>query len=100
MSFLLEIARGAIVVNLGLLVAMGYTWGQSFHKYGASHTFVFLLFGGVLFLQNLVWGYLYLIDTRYISWFMGADPDMQLGLLSLCGLETLGLGFLAWITLR
>lgn len=100
MSLLLEVARGAVFLNLGLLGALIYVWGGNYRRHRAAHTFVMLLFAGFLVVQNLVWGFLYLLDFRYINWFLGAEEDLQLLLTFLCTFETVALAVLTWITWR
>lgn len=100
MSLLLEVARGAVVANLVILLALGSVWLRNYRLHRAQHTLVMLIFAAVLFVQNLLWIALYAIDARYIGWFLNADADMQLGIVGLCGLETVALLVLAWLTFR
>jgi len=100
MSLLLEIARGAAVANLLLLLVLGYVWGDGYRRHGAAHTLGLLVFAGFLFCQNLLWLYLYGLDETFIGWFENSDTDIQLGMTGLCGLQTLALVFLARITWR
>lgn len=100
MSVLLEIARGAAVVNVGLLLALGYVWGGNYRRHGATHTLGLLVFAGFLFAQNLLWLYLYGLDSTFIDWFVASTTDVQLSITGLCGLQTLALLFLVRITWR
>lgn len=100
MSLLLEVARGAAVANVVLLLLLGYVWGGSYRRHGAKHTLGLLVFAGFLFVQNLLWLYLYGLDGAFISWFENSDVDLQLGMTGLCGLQTLALVFLARVTWR
>lgn len=100
MSLLLEAARAAVLLNVGLLVALGYVWLSNYRQHGATHTLVMLGFAGLLFVQNLVWFYLYAADPRYIEWYLAVDADLQAWLTALCVLETVALAALTRITYR
>ncbi|MES3518075.1 MAG: hypothetical protein PPP58_10465 [Natronomonas sp.] len=100
MSLLLELARASVGANLLMLSMLGYVWGRNYLDHGARHTLALLVFSGFLVVQNLVWGYLYVIDIEYVEWFVGSEPSLQLALTLLCGLETAALAFLTWITWR
>lgn len=100
MSWLLELSRVAVFLNLGFLGALVYVWGGNYRRHRAAHTFVMLIFAGFLIVQNVVWGVLYLLDTRYINWFLGAEFDLQVLLTFLCTFETVALAVLTWITWR
>ena len=100
MSILLEIARGAAVMNVLLLLVLGYVWGGSYRRHGAKHTLGLLVFAGFLLFQNLLWLYLYGLDSTFIGWFEHSDVDIQLSMTGLCGLQTLALLFLTRITWR
>lgn len=100
MSILLDLSRLALAGNVVLLVALGAVWVQSFRRTRAQYPLALLVVAGLLFVQNLVWGYLYLFDDAYVGWFQDVGGELQLALFSLCGLETLALAGLGWITLR
>lgn len=100
MSMLLEVARGAALVNVALLLSLTYVWGGSYRRHGATHTLALLVFAGFLLVQNVLWLYMYVMDARFVNWYLNADTDMQAGLLGLCGLETAALVFLVYITWR
>ena len=100
MSMLLEAARLAALLNVALLLSLGYVWIGSYRRHGASHTLGLLVFAGFLFVQNLLWLYMYVLDSRFVDWYVEATMDMQAGLMALCGLETAALVFLTYITWR
>lgn len=100
MSLLLEISRIAVLVNLGLLLALGYVWVGNYRLHGALHTLALSVFAGFLFVQNVVWLYLYVASDTYIAWFVYGATNLQVPLMALCVLETFALAFLAWITWR
>ncbi len=100
MSLLLEASRVAVLVNLGLLVALGYVWVSSYRSTRALYPLALSVFAALLVLQNAVWVYLYVVDSSYIYWFTSLEIGLQLALFSLCGLETLALVVLGYLTLR
>lgn len=100
MSALLDIGRVAIVVNLGLLIALGAVWVQSYRRTSALYPLALSLFAGLLLVQNAVWLYLYLAHDGYMNWFLAVDGSLQLALISLCTLETAALLVLGYLTLR
>ncbi|MEF8913455.1 hypothetical protein [Natronomonas sp.] len=100
MSLLLDAARLSVVVNVGLLAALGYVWLSNYRRHGATHTLVLLGVAGLLFVQNVVWLYLYAVDVRYIEWYLRTPVDLQAGLTALCVLETVALVILTRITYR
>lgn len=100
MSVLLEISRLAVVANLGLLAVLGYVWVSSFRRHGAMYPLALSIFAGFLVVQNVVWLYLYSLQTDYIDWFLAVGVELQAPLMALCVLETVALVVLAWLTLQ
>ncbi|MFC7215326.1 hypothetical protein ACFQO4_14710 [Saliphagus sp. GCM10025334] len=98
MSALFTIAWVAAAVNVVLLAALGWVWVQGYRRHGASHTLGLLVFASLLLVQNGVWLYFYRLHEGYIGWFVNAGTDVQVGMVLLCGLETLALAFLVRIT--
>lgn len=100
MSILLDIGRVAIVANLAMLIALGAVWVSSYRQTQALYPLALSVFAGLLLVQNAVWLYLYLLHDDYIYWFSSIDLGLQLGLTSLCTLETAAIAALAYLTLR
>ncbi|MFB6173699.1 MAG: hypothetical protein ABEI39_03575 [Halobacteriales archaeon] len=100
MSLWLEVARGAAGLNTLLLAGLGIVWWRRYRRHGARHTLVLLVVGGFLFAENLLWTYLYFVESSYVSWFTAVGPGLQAGITGLCGLELVALAALATITLR
>lgn len=98
MSIWLTIGRAATVLNLVLLLALSYVWIRNYRRHGARHTLALLIFGGFLLLENLVWLYLYAIHPGYIGWYNATDPELQVAITSLCGLEFVALLVLTRLT--
>lgn len=98
MSVWLSLALAAAGVNLVLLIALGWVWFANYRIHQAAHTLGLLVFGGFLFVQNILWLYFYGVHPRFIEWFLNTGTDVQVGLMMLCGLETLALLVLVRIT--
>ncbi|MEF8813162.1 MAG: hypothetical protein V5A55_05020 [Halovenus sp.] len=100
MVILLDAARGAALLNVLLLLILGTVWFRNYRQHGASHTLGLLVFAGFLFIQNILWLYLYILHPDFVGWFVNSSTDIQTGVALLCGLETGALVFLTRITWR
>ena len=98
MSVWLTVALFAAGLNVLLLSILGWIWLGNYRLHGASHTLGLLVFAAVLFVQNLLWLYFYGLHPSFINWFLNTGTDVQLGLMALCGLETIALLVLFRIT--
>lgn len=98
MSAWLNAALLAAAINVVLLLALGGIWLRNYRRYRASHTLGLLIFAAVLLVQNLLWLYFYGLHPGFIGWFLNTGTDVQIGLMALCGLETLALVVLFRIT--
>lgn len=100
MNELLLAGTGAAVANLVLLSVLGGVWVRSYRQVRASHTLGLLVFAAFLLIQNVVWLYFYAVHDGYIAWFVETSTDVQVGMVALCGLQTLALLALVRITWR
>lgn len=100
MSIWLDIARLAAGANATLLLVLVAIWLGNYRRHGASHTLALLVVAGFLLVENALWLYLYLLHPAFISWFVDASMDVQVGITMLCGLELVALAVLAYITWR
>lgn len=100
MGLWLDLARLAAGGNAVILVALGTVWLRNYLDHGARHTLVLLVFAGLLFVENLVWLYVYLVRSDIAQWYVQTPPEIQISLMSLCGLEFVALGAMATISLR
>ena len=98
MNAWLAVGRLATGVNLVLLVGLSYVWLRNYRRHGARHTLGLLVFGGFLLVENVVWLYLYVLSSGYIGWYNATSVDIQISIMSLCGLETVALLVLSWLT--
>ena len=99
MSLWLDVARVAAGLNVALLVGLGYVWGRNYRQLRSKHALGLLVFAGLLFVQNLLWLYLYNGNPQLKGWLYAGAPLARQAVMGLCVLETAALGFLAWITL-
>lgn len=98
MSLWIEGAEAASVLNVLLLLGLGAIWGRNYRLLRSKHALGLLVFGGLLLAENLLWVYVYLVNPALIEWMYDAAPVAQQAMLGLCGLESVGLLVLAWIT--
>ena len=98
MSVWLDLALAAAVVNLVLLAALSSVWLRNYRRHRASHTLGLLVFAAFLIVQNALWFYFYRFHPAFVRWFVEAGTDVQIGMMLLCGLETIALVFLFKIT--
>ena len=100
MSVWLDAARLLAGVNLLLLLALGSVWLPGYRRHGARHTLGLLVFAAFLVVENALWLYFYVVHPAFVGWFVASGPGIQVGMAALCGLETVALAFLSWITWR
>lgn len=100
MSIWLDAARGAALLNTGLLAVLLWVWGRNYRRHGATHTLGLLVFGAALFAENVLWVVLYVAVPAFYGWVAGTDASVQAATLGLCGLELVGLVFLVRTELR
>jgi hypothetical protein len=100
MGVWMTVAQAAAAVNLLLLGALGWIWIDNYRSHGASHTLAYLVFAAFLFVENVVWLYLYVLDDAFIGWYEVTTPTIQMSMAALCGLETVALLAVARITWR
>lgn len=93
-----EVARGAVVVNVALLVVLTTIWVRNYRSHGARHTLGLLVFATILLAQNLLAVYLYSFHGTYHDWIYHSYPIALRGTMALNVLETVALAFLTWIT--
>jgi hypothetical protein len=93
-----EAARGAVVLNIAVLLALAAVWARNYRSHGAKHTLGLLIFACVLLAQNLLAVYLYSFHSTFHSWVYYSAPIAKRGTMALNVLEFVALAFLAWIT--
>lgn len=94
----LTVARVIAVLNLGLLLGLGWVWLQQYRQHGAAHTRGLFVFAAFLFVENGLWVYFYTGKPDFINWYSQATLDIQIGMTMLCGLELVALLALFRIT--
>lgn len=98
MGIWLDLARLAAAVNLAVLGALGAVWLRNYRRHGARHTLGLLVFAAFLLVENALWLFFYVLHPDFVGWFTNAGADVQVGMLSLCGLELVALAALARLT--
>jgi len=98
MTLWYDVARIAIVINLVLLLGLGYVWVRNYLQFRSKHTLGLTLFAGMLFLENAAALYLYMLDPVLSAWMadVPVQPQRLLTLLRL--FEAGALAFLTWVT--
>lgn len=98
--FWAEVARVAAAVNLLLLAVLLAVWGRNYLRLRSPHALGLAVFAALLFAENAVALYYYLVDPLLSAWFASAVPAVAWrAMLSLHVLETVALVALVRITL-
>lgn len=98
MSLWLDVARAAAGLNIALLLGLSYVWGRNYRQLRSKHALGLLVFAAFLFVQNVLWLYVYNGNPDLRSWLYAGEPLARQAVMGLCVLETAALAFLAWIT--
>lgn len=100
MSLWFDVARVAAGLNILLLAVLLFVWGRNYLDLRSKHALGLMVFAVLLLLENAVALYIYSLDPTLSVWFASAVPPIAWrGLMSLHVLETVGIGFLVWITM-
>lgn len=99
MTFWVDVARVAIVVNLLLLAGMGAIWGRNYRQLRSKHSLGLLVFAVILFAENAFALYFYQFDPVLRVWVSSVPVVAQTAMTTLRVLEAVALAVLAWITL-
>lgn len=95
-----DIARIAAAVNLVLLAVLLVVWGRNAVRLRSSHALGLSTFAALLFAENAIALYYYLLDPTLSAWFSSAVPPVAWrAMLTLHLLETVALAALVRITL-
>jgi hypothetical protein len=99
MSVWFDAARVAVTVNVALLAVLAGVWGRTYVRLRSKHTLGLLLFAVLLACENGFALYYYLADPTLSAWFSTSVPAVAWrAMLLFHALETVALGFLAWVT--
>jgi hypothetical protein len=101
MSLWTDLARVAVGVNVVILLALGYVWGRNYLRFRSKHTLGLLVFATFLLAENALALYTYFLDPTLSQWWYDETKVPTIvwqAQMALNVLQTLGLGFLAWIT--
>lgn len=95
----IDLARAAVTLNILLIAALVYVWGRNYRRIRSKHTLGLLVFAVLLFGENALALYFFLLDPLLSVWFSTAVPDPAWRAMVLLHLlETVALGVLAYIT--
>lgn len=93
------VARVSVVVNILLLLGLGYVWARNYLQFRSKHTLGLLVFSLLLLAENACALYYYLVDPTLSAWFATAVPAIAWrAMMLLHVLEMFALLFLAWVT--
>ncbi|MFB6183830.1 MAG: hypothetical protein ABEI96_04685 [Haloarculaceae archaeon] len=98
MTLWLTIGKYAVLGNLALLIGLTYVWGRNYRRHGATHTRSLLVFALLLLVENAIFAYLYFLNDATAWWFYQGSTAAQAGMMGICGLEFVALGFLSYVT--
>ena len=99
MSLWFDIARLSAGINLVLLGILISIWGRNYLELRSKHALGLGMFAVFLFVENGLSLYIYIVDPMLSAWFSSSVPDIAWrAMMALHVLETLGLGFLTWVT--
>jgi hypothetical protein len=100
MSIWIDLARVATGLNLLLLALLASVWLRNYRQVRSKHTLGMVVFAALLFAENGFALYFYQLDPLLSVWFSTQVPDPAWqAMLLFHVLETLAIGFLAWVTL-
>jgi hypothetical protein len=100
MSNFVLVATVATGLNVLLLALLSAVWLRNYRQLGSKHTLGLSIFGVFLLAENAFAFYYYLIDPELSVWFSTAVPDVAWwAMMTFHVLETVGIAFLAWVTL-
>lgn len=89
------------VLNVVLLLGLGYVWGRNFFQFRSKHTLGLLVFAILLLAENALALYLFVFYHDLTVWINSAKlvPAIaQRAMLALRILEFVGIAFLTWVT--
>ncbi|UIP00802.1 hypothetical protein Hbl1158_05440 [Halobaculum sp. CBA1158] len=94
------VAAVAVAANLGLLLVLLVVWGRNAVRLRSSHAIGLSTFAALLFAENAIALYYYLVDPTLSAWFASAVPPVAWrAMVTLHLLETVALAALIRITL-
>jgi hypothetical protein len=101
MALLVDLFRVFTLLNLLLLVGLGYVWGRNWLELRSKHALGLMLFAAFLLGENALAAYFFMVDPTLTAWITNPEqvpPVAQGAMMSLRVLEFGGLAFLSWIT--
>ncbi len=101
MAVLIDAMHVFSVLNVLLLIGLGYVWGRNFLQFRSKHTLGLLVFAVLLGFENALAIYFFVFQPTLTAWINTASlvpPIAQQAMLALRILEFVGIAFLTWVT--
>ena len=99
MGLWIDIARAATALNAVLLAVLAVIWARNYLVFRSKHTLGLLVFAVLLFAENVLAFYYYMLDPLLAGWFSTAVPaPAWRAMMILHVLEFGALAFLTWVT--
>lgn len=101
MALMVDLVRALSVLNLLLLVGLGYVWARNWWALRSKHALGLVLFALFLLGENALAAYYFMVNPTLTAWIDNAQAvprPAQIAMMSLRALEFFGLLFLSWIT--
>ncbi|AFK19790.1 hypothetical protein HFX_2099 [Haloferax mediterranei ATCC 33500] len=95
----MDVAKVSSGINVVVLLALSAIWARNYLTFRSKHAVGLLVFGVFLLAENALAFYMYLLDPTLSGWFSTKVPVIVWRLMMLLHVfETIGLAFLAWVT--
>lgn len=95
-----DVTRIVTVLNIAVLLGLGYLWVRTHLELRTKITLGFLIFGGFLLVENSYAFYLFVLNPATSGWFVEIPERYNLALMVLTLLQFGALGALSWVTLE
>lgn len=100
-SHVVSIVRIVVVLNVLLLLGLGYVWGRNWWRLRSKHALGLALFAVFLLGENALAAYYFILDPTLSAWIVNetqVPPVAQGAMVFLVLFEFVGLVFLSWVT--
>ena len=101
MSVAVDVFRAFSLLNVLLVLGLGYVWGRNYLQFRSKHTLGLCVFAAFFLFENLLAVYFFVFEPTLSVWIATPDlvpPIAQFAMSSLRVLEFGGLAFMTWIT--
>lgn len=98
MGIWFSVTRIATIVNIALLLGLGYVWVRNHLRLRTKFTIGFLAFGGFLLANNSYAIYIYSLNPTTSDWFVAIPERYNIVIMILALFQLGALLALSWIT--